>query len=52
MRPPSVWYLGKYTKITRIHFMAISDAQVLTALAVALFPAVLAVLLGSALYNA
>lgn len=31
--------------------MAISDAQVLTALAVALFPAVLALLLGSALAN-
>jgi photosystem I reaction center subunit XII len=31
--------------------MAISDAQVLTALVVALFPAVLALLLGSALAN-
>ncbi|MFN3926514.1 MAG: photosystem I reaction center subunit XII [Pseudanabaenaceae cyanobacterium] len=31
--------------------MPITDAQVLTALVVALFPAVLALLLGSALYN-
>ncbi len=32
--------------------MGISDAQVLTALVVALFPAVLAVMLGSALSDA
>jgi photosystem I reaction center subunit XII len=31
--------------------MAITDAQVLTALAVALFPGILALLLGSALAN-
>ncbi|MEE3718613.1 photosystem I reaction center subunit XII [Tumidithrix elongata RA019] len=31
--------------------MGISESQVLTALVVALFPAVLALLLGSALYN-
>ncbi|AFY71146.1 Photosystem I reaction center subunit XII [Thalassoporum mexicanum PCC 7367] len=31
--------------------MGLSDAQVLTALAIAIFPAAMAMMLGSALYN-